>query len=414
MNFNRITIWVAAVSVVVLFIAVFFAWFFFFRSSAAVSTGGATTSGFGGNPNTTNTAPASTDTSANQTINTTSTIATQKIFEITPGPIVGATLIQTLRPTTTIARYIRQDDGHVFDVPLGVAGAVPRVVSNITIPGGQRAIWLEGGNAALMQYVDDSGVVKTVYLGFPAATTTSALQSTRIQFLPDNIVDIAGSPDGKSVVYLIKTASGSDGYIAQSSGINSHKLFSLPLSQLLLSWPSQNTILVQTTSAAGITGMAFAVNATNGAATQLVTAPGLTATGNFGFTNIIYQTSQNNSSASYTYNIKTALSTTLTPTVIPEKCAWSILSPTKAFCAAPLSYPAGNYLDLWHAGAGSAGDDVFSINTNSGISTLVVIPGSADGGTATDILEMALSPDEHYLSYTTKGDRSLWGVSLAQ
>ncbi len=27
--------------------------------------------------------------------------------------------------------------------------------------------------------------------------------------------------------------------------------------------------------------------------------------------------------------------------------------------------------------------------------------------------EMALSPDEHYLSFTTKGSRELWGVRLS-
>jgi hypothetical protein len=409
MNINRISLWIGIVFVI--FIAAFFAWFFFFRSTANVSTGTPST-GFGTGVDTTNTTPASTDTNGTQSINTTPAASAQKIFKIIDGPIVGATLLQTLRPTTTIARYIRQDDGHVFDVPLGVAGAVPRVVSNITIPGGQHAIWLEGGNAALLQYVDDSNIVKTVYLGFPVATTSTVQQSTRIQFLPDNIIDIAGSPDGKSLVYLIKTANGSDGYIARSDGTNSRKTFSLALSQLLISWPAPNTILVQTKSAAGIQGMAFAINATTGSATQLVTAAGLTAIGNSDFSSILYQINQNNLPVSYLYNTKTAVSMPLTPSFMPEKCNWSHLLTTKVYCASPLSYPANKYVDLWHMGAASTADTIFSINTTSGISTVITIPGSTDGGAASDILEMSLSSDEHYLSYMTKGDRSLWGVLL--
>ncbi|HEV8666237.1 MAG TPA: hypothetical protein VN665_00100 [Candidatus Paceibacterota bacterium] len=411
MNSNR-TIWIATISILVLLLAVFLVWFFIFRSNTSVSTTG-TTSGFGV-PDTNNTAPAATDTSANQTINTTTTAPAQKIFEITPGPVVGATLLQTLRPTTTIARYIRQDDGHVFDVPLGVAGAVPKVVSNITIPGGQRAIWLEGGNAAILQYIDDTSVVKTVYLGFPVATTSPVTQTATIKFLPDNIIDIAASPDGKSVIYLIKTAGGADGYVAQSSGINSRKMFSLPLSQLLISWPSQNTILVQTTSAAGISGIAFAVDAKTGAASQLLTAPGLSVIADKTFSNVIYGKSDGTTESTYTHNIKNATNTRLSFNPIPEKCTWSNLNTTSMYCAAPLQATSANYLDLWHAGTASDADTLFSFNVAAGTSTILASPGSADGGTAADILEMALSPSEQYLSYTTKGDRSLWGVLLSQ
>ena len=409
---QKIYIWVGGV--LVLFLLITGIWFFFFRSTAAVSTGGITSSGFGSVPNTTNTVPASTDTSGTQTINTTTTAAAQKICDRTAGPIVGATLIQTLRPTTTIARYIRQDDGHVFDVPLGVAGAVPRVVSNITIPGGQRALWLESGNAAIIQYVDDNNVVKTVYLGFPTSTTTTAALPTRIQFLPDNIIDIAASPDGKSVVYLIKTAGGSDGYVAQSSGINSRRLFSLPLSQLLISWPSQSTMLVQTKSASGVIGMVFSIDVKSGAATQLVAAPGLTAITDPTFSHVIYQTADGiNQPSSYSNTIKNSLNTRLSFNPFPEQCIWSAKNTSVMYCANPQT-PTANYLDLWHQGAIDGAESIFSYNLSTNSTAAVAIPGSSDGGVTSDILEMALSPDEHYLSYTTKGGRALWGVTLAQ
>jgi hypothetical protein len=409
---NKKVIYIILSFILVLLIASAAIWFFFFRSTAAVSTGGIASNGFGSVPDTTNTTPANTDNSGNQTINTTSTAAAQKIFKISDGPIVGATMMQTLRPTTTISRYIRQDDGHVFDVPLGVAGAVPRVVSNITIPGGQRAIWLEGGNAAIMQYVDDTNVVKTVYLGFPAATTTGAILPTRIQFLPDNIVDIAGSPDGKSVVYLIKTASGSDGYIAQSSGLNSRKSFSLPLSQLLVSWPSSNTILVQTKSAAGIAGIVFSVNATSHAVSQLVTAAGLTATADPAFSELVYTKSDGTNQFTYVHNIQHGTDSLLSFSPIPERCIWSRVATSTMYCATPLQYVGPNYLDQWHAGTAGYADSIFSFKVSSGANVDIASPGSTDGGTSADILEMALSPNEQYLSYTTKGDRSLWAVTL--
>jgi len=388
-------------------------WFFFFRSTNSISTNtGSPTSAFGNNPSNSNTSSVNTDLNVNQTINTTAS-AEQKIFKITDGPVVGAMLIQTLRPTTTIARYINQDDGHVFDVPLGVAGAVPRVVSNVTIPGGQRAVWLEGGNAAIMQYVDDTGVVKTVYLGFPQATTTSVIQPTRIQFLPDNITDIAASPDGRSVAYLLKTQNGSDGYIAKSDGTNSKKVFSLPLSQLLISWPSQSTLLVQTKSAAGVTGMAFAVDIKSGSISQLVSAPGLSATADPFFSEIVYEKSDGTNEATYAHNIKNGTDMSLSFNPMPEKCIWSSLSINILYCAVPLQTTTANYLDLWHAGTASYPDGISAYALNSGLSVAIATPGSSDGGIASDIFEMSLSPDEQYLSFTTKGARALWGVLLS-
>ncbi len=320
-------------------------------------------------------------------------------------PVVGATLIQILHPTTTLARYIMQENGHVFDLPLDVAGAVPRVVSNVTIPGGQRAIWLEQGNAAIMQYLEGS-TVKSVYLGFPTATTTNVAitQPTRLVFLPDSIVDIAASPDGNSVTYLLKTSSGVDGYIAKSDGTGSKKVFSLPLSQVLISWPSQSKLLVQTKSASGVPGVVFSVDAKSGAVTPIVYAQGITATSDKNFSQVIYQISQIGATGSFSYShdVKANTNRLLSFSPIPEKCIWSLNASSTMYCATPVSHVGPSYLDLWHQGAASTADSIFLFNASSGGNTAIATPGSADGGVQSDILEMALSPNEKYLSFTTK------------
>jgi len=238
---------------------------------------------------------------------------------------------------------------------------------------------------------------------------------TRIQFLPDNVLDVAASPDGKSVVYLIKTAGGSDGYVARDDGANSKKIFSLPLTQLLISWPAQGIILAETKSAAGVTGMAFSIDAKSGAATQLVSASGLTAIADPALANILYQTTDGTTASTYLYNIKNASNYTSSLVAYPEKCIWNPLQTTSVYCAVPGGMAPADYLDLWHQGIASGKDAVFLINFASQTNTLIAAPGTQrDGGVASDILEMALSPDEHYLSFTTKGSRALWGVTLAQ
>jgi hypothetical protein len=409
---NQKYIYTTIVSLLGLLLVVGGVWFFFFRSStpAQTNTSGnlfntpADTTGGTGNA----TEPSNTT----QTINTSGQTLQKKIFQISPGPVVGATFIQTLRPTTTLARYIKQEDGHVFDLPLDVPGAVPRVVSNVTIPGGARAIWVEGGSAAVMQYLDDA-VVKSVYLGFPAATSSSKTLPTRIQFLPDAIVDIAASPDGKSVAYLLKTSAGVDGYTAKADGTGSKKIFSLPLSQMLISWPSPGNLLIQTKSAVGVPGIVFSIDAKSRAVTPLVYSTGISAIADRTFSHVFYQADSGNLLKSYSHDVKTGNNVAIAFSLFPEKCAWGI-GTTTLYCAAPYTITATpSFIDLWHAGAASIPDFIYRFSQTNNKSSLIAAPGTSDGGDQSDILEMALSPDEHYLSFTTKGSRALWGVRLS-
>lgn len=349
----------------------------------------------------TNDQPLDTLGASNQSVS-----ANQKIFKISDGPVAGATLIQTLRPTTTIARFVSANRGHVSDLALDSPGAVPRAVSNTTIPGVARVLWSAKGNGALLQYVEDE-TVKTVSLSNMSTTT----QSIKVQFLPNNIQDAAVSPEGSQIVYLLHAQAGSDGYLAKTDGGGAKKLFYLPLSRVLLSWPSGGNILAYSAPSAGAPGIAFSVAVQSGAVSPILFAPGLTAAANRDFSKIIYQTNAGERST-YIYDVKSGLSTGISLDPYPEKCTANAVYSTRLYCATPLSYVDAGYLDLWHMGAASAEDGIVSYDLSTGRSAIVAAPGSADGGASSDIAEMAVSPDDKYLLFIRKGDRSLWGVRL--
>ncbi|HYF13114.1 MAG TPA: hypothetical protein VD928_02375 [Candidatus Paceibacterota bacterium] len=339
----------------------------------------------------------------------------QKVFKVTDGPVTSATLVQTLHPTTTIARYVLAENGHVLDLVLESPGTVPKAISNTTIPGTAGAVWVENGNAVILQYVDNR-VVKTVYLGFPVATvsTSSQQRPVRIQFFPDNIVDITASPDGKSAAYLLATAAGVDGYTARSDSTGSKKLFSAPLSQMLLSWASPSTMLLQTKSSTGIPSIAFSVNAQTGAVVPLLYALGLTAIADRTFSYIVYQTiGSGNLVNSYVRDVKTGKDVKLSFNPLPPKCIWGPKTASSLYCASPLEYTPPNYLELWYKGAASMSDALFFFNVSSGESEIITAPGGEEGGVLSDILELTVSPDEKYLLFTKKGDRSLWAMRLS-
>lgn len=339
----------------------------------------------------------------------------QKIFKIADGPIAGAAFTQTFNPTTTVARYARADNGHVLDIPIGVSGAVARPVSNVTVPGIVATAWTTNGSSTVMQYVD-SGTLKSIYMAF-AATSSSATASSsattpaRIRFLPNNIVSLALSPTDTRVAYLLPNSNGGiDGYVSNLDGTNIKNLFSLPLSQMTLLWPSPATLLVQTKGALGIPGIAYSVNAATGALSPLLYAPGLSATANKTFTKVVYQTSSSGKATTYAHDIATGKDAPLANNPLPEKCAWSNTPVTDAYCALPLDVIAPNYLDLWHKGLLRVADAIVNLDTNTGIGTVITLPG--DGGASAGIEQLVLSQDGHYLMFITRGDQSLWGVRL--
>ena len=383
-------------------------------SSGQQTTGGGSF-GTGENRDVTVTSPDGTATNPEgQGITYGSGGSSQIIFKINDGPVMGATLMQYGRPTTTVARFVMQDSGHVFDLPLDSPGSIARAVSNTTIPELSTAVWSEKGNGLILQYLDRA-VIKTVHLAFPPATTTITTSGpVKLQFFPNGIYQIAVSPDGSAATYLVASGSGSDGYIAKADGTQGKKLFTLPLSQLLLAWPAASTMLAQTTSASGVPGVVFSVDAKSGGAVPLVYAPGITATADRDFAYLIYQTVNLGSRNAYVRDIKSGLNTQLVFTPSPEKCIWSGVLASTMYCAAPVTYVDPNFLDLWHQGTASAADTVFKFNVLTGAAQLIAAPGGKDGGEQSDIAELSVSPDDRYLLFVRKGDRSLWGVRLTQ
>lgn len=389
-------------------------WFMFFRTPAATLDTSGQQQTFPTTPSQSNVPVSGTQTqgSTNGQLAVQGLDISKKIFKVADGPVAGATLLQMSRPTTTVARYVMADTGRVFEVALDSAGAVARAVSNTTIPGLMRAQWAEGGAAVVGQYLD-AGSTKTIYLGFPTSTSTLS-KAVKIQFLPDEITDYAISPDGKSVAYLLKSAGGTTGYVAKSDGTQSKKLFSLPLSQVLLSWPSSGVLLAQSPSAAGIAGIAFSVDAKSGTVSPLLYANGLSAAADRAFSRVVYQVTEAASRSTYLHEVKSNTDRPLSFDPFPENCAWSNVASTSfvTYCFLPLAYVPANYLDLWHLGAAAVADSIFKFDASSGRSTILATPGSSEGGASATIAAVALSPDDKYLLYITKGDRALYGVRL--
>jgi hypothetical protein len=161
-------------------------------------------------------------------------------------------------------------------------------------------------------------------------------------------------------------------------------------------------------------GIALSINAASGGASPLLYAPGLTATADRGFAQVVYQSATSGNRLTFAHNTKTNLDRPLSLDPMPEKCVWSRLQESVVVCAVPLAYTAPGYADLWRQGAASVADSIVAYNLLTGQATIITTPGGPDGGVPSDIMQMALSADENYLLFVSKGTRSLWGVRLRE
>ncbi len=336
----------------------------------------------------------------------------QNIFKISDGPVSGATFIQTQNPTTTLARFIMQTDGHVYDLPLDIPGAILRSVSNTTIPGTVRTLWVASSSAAIVQYLDNQ-TTKTVYIDFPKNTFgATSTPPQHIQFFPDNVIDIAASPDGARVAYLLPDDKlGAKGFLAHTDTTNTVNLFSLPMRQMLVSWPAPTTLLLQSKSFEGVPGVVFAVGTKSGTLVPLVYGNGITATANKDFSRLIYQT-RDGVVSTLIHVFATGNNYAIPANPAPERCAFGTAT-TTMYCSVEATAVGGPFLDLWHQGMATRNTAVASVDVVSTKVTGIATPGFS-GGKAADIAEMAVSPDGKYLLYVARGDRSLWGVRLTQ
>ncbi len=346
----------------------------------------------------------------------TSPIATnKKIFLITQGPVITGVLLQEGPTSTTDARYITANDGHVLDVPLDVPGAFPQVISETTIPGIEQAFFTDSGNGAIVQYLEGNAV-KTAHLSFSAPGAASS--TPIIQFLPDGIEDIAPSPNGTQVAYLLTTNAGVNGYISQSDGSKPALVFSLPLSQVVLSWPSPHTLMAYTKAASGIPGIVFSINTATGAVSPLLYGLGITAAADASFADLLYQIADGSAVTTFTTNPATDTSTPLmgiAQSLFPEQCV-STSTPNSPilYCASPQSPQGGNVLDLWHQGQASPPDTLILLNLATGGAEFLGTPGSSDGGENATITDISVAPQGGYLSFVNKNDGSFWGMHVSQ
>lgn len=323
-------------------------------------------------------------------------------------------------------RFIERETGHAFEVR--IKDGATRQLTNTTIPRIYEAIWGFGGNAVILRYLEEDSlsrkdVIKTnlAYLSLPSASTTDAIGSMIIDFLPDNITAVTMSPNGKNLFYMLKTSDGVSGSIVDLQTKNTKEVFRNAFSEWLPELLDSGDIILSTKPSGQVPGHAYLYSPVSKKIERMVrNKNGLTTKGNSTGSRIFFAENVARSLIFGVYDKKgfagdegeVRYENILSITTLPEKCAWKS-SGISAICAAFTGLPSKLIPDDWYQGTFPFDDTFWSINTNTDEIAYLADPID-ETKQEFDVIQPLLSLDEHYFVFVNKTDSTLWSMRIVE
>lgn len=307
---------------------------------------------------------------------------------------------------STSVRYhknIPENLGHLFERHTDGTNEERRI-SNFTIPQVLRVVWAPDGKRAVIFYNLDN---QTRKLLIDYSTTTP-----KTNFLPDTILDVAFSPDSKSIAFINNLTDSQNIFVAASDFRNQRKVFDNNVPGFEISWPAANIIALKTKSSYAVRGFLYTVNPSTGAFSKIAEGLGLDAVWSTDALGALYSASDSDGNLLNLkfVDIKTGETKELGARTVAEKCAFSRTQKNLAYCAVPKVAPTlgseqASLPDAWWQGKVSFQDNFVLIDISTGkVSTFTP--------TNFDIINPKPISDDSWLLFRDKLTGSLWSVKL--
>ncbi|OGN25455.1 MAG: hypothetical protein A3A13_03120 [Candidatus Yanofskybacteria bacterium RIFCSPLOWO2_01_FULL_43_22] len=339
-----------------------------------------------------------------------------RLRKIANGPIAGAVAFDNKGKTAI--RYIETVLGHIRETHADTV--IDNRIASLNIPTVNRAFWERGGDGFIVQYIregsEDIQTYKAVLVG--TTSTTSANVSTdytiKGSFMGQGIRDVSLLPSGKEFAYLAITENGSTISSGSFATASIKNIFSSPLREWQIDWPSKSNIVLTSAPRSSVGGASYILNTSNGSLTKKISgANGLTAKLNPSGTLFAYSESAQNSVSLHVLAVSSGTKNTLDIDTLIEKCAWSAIASEILYCAVPQIIPPAFYPDAWYEGVVSFNDEIWQINTKTRELHLLVRLDS-EAGAPIDSVKLFLDPKENYIFFTNKKDDSLWSYKIRE
>ena len=335
---------------------------------------------------------------------------TASLFRISDTPVAGVVVLNK-GTSTTVVRYVDRATGHIYDANLATLEKTR--ITNQTLPKIYEAYFRTDGNAVLLRSLrDDSDVVENLSLALtpPRSTSTDDLYAVSSTALRGEVGAVtAGS--GNTLIYTLRDTSS----IVSSAfnGTGAKTLLTSPFTDWRLA-ATGNSLIAYTKAGATVSGYAYTLNPSSGALTKILgPLNGLVATPNAPGNRVLYSYVENNETRLFVKKLANNVLSEVPIATLAEKCVWSKIKTAMIFCGSPSDEIGQNEPDSWYRGATIFSDRIWSFNTDTEITQVLIEPAIVLD-IDIDMIGPTLSPKEDYLVFINKTDLSLWALKLEQ
>jgi hypothetical protein len=363
-----------------------------------------------------------TGTTNDTTTNATSTIEQAPVPALrllSESPIGGYGASTTA--STTIIRWIDRGRGNIMEARSDTPDST--TLSNTILPRVYDSIWDKNLTSLIGSILPaNTDTQTTVYarLNKQIATSTATSSENVTPFflrgknLPENMLGYAVSPKGDKIIMIIKENNQSVGYTANFDGTSVTKIFTNPVTQLVVEWPEESTIAITTKASSKTNGYLYFINPKTGLWKKIIgPVYGLGTKVSHDAKRVLASSSGRN--GQIMTNIYTVGTTTVTDTTLrtlAEKCTWGKFYKELVYCATPSVPISATYPDDWYRGIISTYDKVWQLNANNNDIRLVSsLINQADR--AIDVFNISTDPKDDYLLFMNKADLSFWSLDLS-
>lgn len=321
--------------------------------------------------------------------------------------------------STTLVRYVDRGAGHIYESRADDASIFK--LSNTTLPRIYESYWNKNLSAVVLRYIKEGSDTVVNFYGEirkVVVTASSTLDANKTpyeirgKFLSADIKEMAVSPKGDRIFTFNVENGRGVGYISQFDESKKTKLFDMPLTQVQVSWPEENTLTITTKASAVSSGYVYIVDIKNATVKKVFGGTlGLTTKTSTDSKQILFSSSASRTIKTSLYNTQTRATNEVIFKTFPEKCVWSNLHKNEVYCAVPTEIPNGLYPDDWYKGTVSFVDQIWHLDTLTGeVHLLANLVNLSDR--LIDATNLTLDPKENFLYFINKNDLSLWSLDL--
>ena len=334
-------------------------------------------------------------------------------------PVAGAGIYET--GSSTQVRYIERGTGYIYQTRLEDTESVK--LSNTPIIKIYEAFWTDKNSSLIIQKLkEDAQTIDSFLITMSSAsilqTASTSLASTlsskiTSNFLGSNMQGATLSPKRDRLMSLVpNTDGGVAGIISKTDGSKKVQIFDSSLKSWLVEWPTENTLTFTTKALSNSPGFLYFVSTLTNATTKILGGiNGLTTLTNTDTSKVLFSNSTEDGLALFVYDTKKNRVEPAGLTTLPEKCVWSKKEKTVLYCGVPLVITAGKYPDAWYQGKVLFSDEIWKIDTLSGVFEWVADLKNLSGQDI-DVTHLTLSEREDLLVFINKADLTLWSFDL--